>query len=228
MEKFSEQPLRGDDHHWPDLPQILPLGDSALLVRFGQSLDEAANRAALAFATRMQSDSIDGVSEVVPSLVSVLVRYNPMIIGPVRLAGELGLRLISDSAPETARVQHVAVRFDGPDLDEVVALLGLSREAFVAAHNRSGLRVLTTGFAPGFVYCGFHDSALNVPRRELVKPRVPAGSVLFAAGQTAIAATEVPTGWHVIGHTDFRNFDVDQYPPTRLRAGDQLIFEVVS
>jgi inhibitor of KinA len=50
--------------------------------------------------------------------------------------------------------------------------------------------------------------------------------VLFAAGQTAIAATEIPTGWHVIGRTEFRNFDPTASVPTRLAAGDAVQFEV--
>ena len=41
------------------------------------------------------------------------------------------------------------------------------------------------------------------------------------------AATEMPTGWHVIGHTDFRNFDPAGEPPTRLGAGDVVTFEAV-
>lgn len=53
------------------------------------------------------------------------------------------------------------------------------------------LRVLATGFAPGFVYCGLHPDDLSVPRREAIRPMVPAGTVLFAAGQTAIAATDL-------------------------------------
>jgi 5-oxoprolinase (ATP-hydrolysing) subunit B len=97
-------------------------------------------------------------------------------------------------------------------------------DAFVAQHNAELLRVLTTGFAPGFVYCGFHPEALNLPRRTTVRPRVPAGSVLFAAGQTAISATEIPTGWHVIGRTAFRNFLPESDPPTLLRAGDLIQF----
>ena len=93
--------------------------------------------------------------------------------------------------------------------------------------RRSRSVALTTGFAPGFVYCGFHLEALNLPRRDLVRPQVPAGSVLFAAGQTAIAATDIPTGWHVIGRTDLRNFDPAAVPPTRLRAGDSVVFEAI-
>src|SRR5690606_22974103 len=98
---------------------------------------------------------------------------------------------------------------------------------FVAAHNAVPLRVLATGFAPGFVYCGLHRDALVLPRRTAIRPLVPVGSVLFAAGQTAIAATEMPTGWHVIGYTTFRNFDPAATPPTRLGAGDAVRFAVV-
>jgi allophanate hydrolase subunit 1 len=55
---------------------------------------------------------------------------------------------------------------------------------------------------------------------------VPAGTVLFAAGQTAITSTPIPTGWHVIGHTGFRNFDPGAEPPATVRGGDTIRFEV--
>jgi inhibitor of KinA len=57
-----------------------------------------------------------------------------------------------------------------------------------------------------------------------VRPQVPAGTVLFAAGQTAIAATPIRTGWHVIGQTSFQNFDPTALPPTRLAPGDVVRF----
>jgi inhibitor of KinA len=97
----------------------------------------------------------------------------------------------------------------------------------VSQHDAFPLRILATGFAPGFVYCGFHGETLTLPRRSAVRAMVPAGSVLFAAGQTAIAATDIPTGWHVIGWTDFTNFDPNMTPPTRLRAGDHVVFEAL-
>ena len=85
--------------------------------------------------------------------------------------------------------------------------------------------MLATGFAPGFVYCGFHEAELALVRREHVRPLVEAGAVLFAAGQTAIAATPIRTGWHIIGRTAFQNFDALAAPPTRLSAGDLIRFE---
>jgi KipI family sensor histidine kinase inhibitor len=209
----------------PLVPTLVPLGDAALLVRFGTTLSEAANRAAVSFARAIEGRLPDGVTEIVPSLVSVLVTYDPRRIDHEWLAGEV--RLLVGIARETeSPVEHtVQVRFDGEDLANVAADLKLTVDALIAAHNASPLRVLATGFAPGFVYCGFHGEALTVPRGTAVRPMVPAGTVLFAAGQTAIAATPIPTGWHVIGHTEFRNFDPAATPPTKLRAGNTIRFE---
>lgn len=209
-------------------PTILPLGDSAMLVRFGDRLTDDANRAAIALARQLGGRHLAGVLEVVPGLVSVMVRYDPVVSEPQALAGELRLivSVLEAFDASSGAEWTIPVRFDGADLDEVAGLVGLGRDRFVAAHNARPLRVLATGFAPGFVYCGLHDDALIVPRREQVRSVVAAGSVLFAAGQTAIAATAMPTGWHVIGHTGFANFDPAAEPPTRLAAGDMLRFVV--
>jgi KipI family sensor histidine kinase inhibitor len=209
------------------LPLIMPLGDRGLLVRFATTLSEAANRRAVGLAARVAVRRLEGVVEVVPNLASVLVRYEPSTVAFERLAGEVRLLVFGLVAePDAARVHTVTVEFDGADVDEVAAAIGLGREEFVARHCAAPLRVLATGFAPGFVYLGFHEEALRVPRRAAVRARVPAGTVLFAAGQTAITSTDIPTGWHVIGRTEFRNFDAATEPPTRLAAGDTVRFEV--
>lgn len=209
----------------PLVPTLVPLGDAALLVRFGTTLSEAANRAAVSFARAIEGRLPVGVTEIAPSLVSVMVTYDPGRIDHERLAGEVRLLVGTATEAEPAAEHTVQVRFDGEDLAGVAAELKLSVDAFIAAHNACPLRVLATGFAPGFVYCGFHGETLTLPRRAVVRATVPAGTVLFAAGQTAIAATPIPTGWHVIGHTDFRNFDPAAMPPTTLRAGDSIRFE---
>ena len=211
----------------PRMPMIVPLGDSAVLVRFSDRLDERANKAAIALVRRLETHPIIGVVETVPNLVSVLLRYEHGT-DPDAIGGELRLRLRGlDVASGSGRHWSVPVTFDGPDLEEVAAALSLSPAEFIKRHNAGALRVLATGFAPGFVYCGMHEDALHLPRRTTVRSAVPPGSVLFAAGQTAITATEMPTGWHVIGHTSFRNFDPQVHPPTRLEAGDVVEFEAV-
>lgn len=216
----------------PPNPVIVPLGDQGLLVRFGTTLSDEANLATIAFARHLQESLPEGVTEIDPNLVSVLLKYDPRRIGFERLAGEVRLLIGApvEGKARKPRRHKIAVSFGGeagPDLDEVAATLELSADAFVAAHNARPLRVLTTGFAPGFVYCGFHPDNFVVPRRPTVRPSVPAGTLLFAAGQSAITGTAIPTGWHVIGRTEFRNFDAQRDPPTILDEGDELTFEAL-
>lgn len=213
----------------PLRPTLLPLGDRALLIRFADTLSDAANRAAIAFAALVEAAALPGVVEIVPNLVSVLLRYEPGAITFERLAGELRLLTSAPGDATVAGAAHaIAISFDGEDLGDVASQLNLAPAGFIRAHNARSLRVLATGFAPGFVYCGLHPAALVVPRRTVVRRQVPAGTVLFAAGQTAITSTPIPTGWHVIGHTGFRNFDPAAEPPTAVRAGDTIRFEVAT
>jgi KipI family sensor histidine kinase inhibitor len=202
-----------------------PLGDAALLVRFADTLSEPANRAAIALGKALEATRPVGVEEVAPGLVSVLLRLRPGTEFR-QIEDELRLMMGTVSDGEAAITREVAVSFDGEDLSEVAAMLHLSEGAFVDSHNATALTVLATGFAPGVVYCGFHPSAMMVPRRDAVRPFVPPGTVLFAAGQTAIAATPIRTGWHVIGRTAFQNFDPANDPPTILAAGDTIRFTV--
>jgi KipI family sensor histidine kinase inhibitor len=207
-------------------PAIVALGDSSVLVRFDGKLSETANQAAIAFAGMLDQSLPEGVQEIVPNLVSVLLRYDPAVTSYGALAGELRLILFGlDPMKSAGRNWSITVDFSGPDLGEVAGALGLSVSQFIATHNARALRVLATGFAPGFVYCGLHDPALLLPRRPSIRPSVPASSILFAAGQTAITSTEMPTGWHLIGQTNFKNFDRTSMPPTHLRAGDLVRFE---
>ena len=48
-----------DSQNFP-MPTVLPLGDSALLVRFGGSLTDAANRAAIALSRALDRDAAAG------------------------------------------------------------------------------------------------------------------------------------------------------------------------
>lgn len=215
-------------------PTLLPLGDDGVLVRFSARLDDEANRLAVALAHGLADDKPAGTLEIVPNLVSVLLRYDPRKTRFADIAGEirLHLSLAEIEAHRTEGKTHALATVyggeAGPDLEPLAAEMGLSPEAFVDAHAAASLRVLATGFAPGFVYCGFHDRLPAIARRQAVRPQVPAGTILFAAGQTAVTATPIPTGWHVIGRTDFRNFDPRNEPPTKLVAGDLVSFPQVT
>lgn len=213
--------------------QILPLGDRAMLVRFGDKLNDDANAQSIAAASILTSAGLPAVEEICPNLISVLLRYDPTKADFFGLSAQVQLALSTpfNAKNEEKTTYDIPILFggeSGPDLTFVAQTCKMSVDAFIAAHNSAKLRVMATGFAPGFVYCGMHTKDMHVPRRTQLHKLVSPGSILFAAGQTAIAATPIPTGWHVIGHTDFNNFNANKRPPTILRAGDHLRFCVAS
>src|SRR6185369_11456588 len=73
---------------------------------------------------------------------------------------------------------EIPVRYggaDGPDLDAVAELTGLSAAEVVELHAATPLRVLFLGFAPGFGYLGPLPAGLVIPRRATPRTRVSAG-----------------------------------------------------
>lgn len=214
-------------------PTLMPLGDRAILVKFSSRLDDTANNRAISLARRLNKKPPFGALEITSNLVSVFVQYDCQVTTFEEISSALRLLLsIGKYEEETpsSKQWHIPISYggkQGPDLHDLCDALNLTMDEFIAMHQSAPLRVLTTGFAPGFVYCGFHRSFRDVPRRPKIHNEVPAGSILFAAGQTAIAATPIPTGWHVIGLTDFSNFNASKDIPTKLSAGDEIIFTPV-
>ncbi|WP_029039909.1 5-oxoprolinase subunit B family protein [Cucumibacter marinus] len=206
-----------------------PLGDAALLVKFGNDVGSGANRAAIGFADILKRARLPGVAEIATSLVSVFVGYDPARVSFQVLSGEIRLRLPGTlpALPDMGEPFPIEVEYGGaggPDFQAVCDALELTPDELIAAHQTGTPRVLSGGFSPGFVYIGPHEANLTVPRRETLREDVPAGSVLFAAGQTAITATRIRTGWNVIGRTDFRNFDLARTPPVTLMPGRIIQF----
>ena len=111
------------------------------------------------------------------------------------------------------------VRYDGPDLDEVARLTGLTHAEVVAAHTGTPWRVAFGGFAPGFAYLVGGDPRLHVPRRDRPRPSVPAGSVGLAGEFSGVYPRSSPGGWQLLGTTDAVLWDADRDPPALLAPG---------
>ncbi|MFI6042004.1 allophanate hydrolase subunit 1 [Nocardia sp. NPDC051321] len=113
----------------------------------------------------------------------------------------------------------VPVRYDGADLAEVARLLDRTEAEVIAEHTGTVWRCAFVGFAPGFGYLESPDARLTVPRRPQSRTTIPAGAVALAGGYSAVYPRSTPGGWHLIGTTDLRMWDVDRDPPALIRAG---------
>lgn len=223
---------------------IEALGECALLVRFGSTIDAALNRRVHAAAHAIRGAGLAGIEDVVPAYASLAVHYNPMAwvastSAPLqselpwqRLRSRLNAILAdaSDSADPAARCVKIAVHYggeNGPDLDAVAHHANLSVDEVVARHAAADYSVAMLGFAPGFAYLLGLDAALQMPRRAEPRTRVPAGSVAIGGAQTGVYPRELPGGWQLIGRTDCVLFDAERAPPNRLAPGDRVRFVAV-
>lgn len=134
-------------------------------------------------------------------------------------------------SPETEAANAaivIDVVYDGPDLEAVADLCGLSPDDVVLRHTRARYRVVFLGFTRGFAYLDGLDPRLcGVPRLATPRVRVPSGSVGIAAGQTGIYPMDSPGGWHLIGRTTTALFDADRMPPSLVSPGDSVRFRAV-
>lgn len=203
------------------MTRVVAFGDAALLVELDQRIDPevAARSAAIADAWERT-----GRGRAIPTHASVLLRFDPLDLAPAA-AEELARSVLgAPLAGVAAREVEIPTRYDGPDLDEVARLSGLTTDEVIAAHTARAYRVYFIGFMPGFAYCGVLDGRIVAPRLRSPRTRVPAGSVAVADGQTAVYPFTSPGGWRLIGSTDLLMFDPAREPAGLLRAGDNVRF----
>jgi inhibitor of KinA len=211
--------------------RFLSAGDRALVVEFGDRVDRALSEEVLRLAASLCEEELRGVVETVPTFRSLMVHYDPLVTSRAALEGAIASLL--DRAPEpraAATLWRVPVCYENefaPDLAEVARLTGLAPREVVTLHSGVRYHVYMLGFLPGFPYMGDLPAALALPRRADPRVRVPAGSVSIATSLTAIYPYESPGGWHLIGTTPVRLFDIERACPALLAPGDAVLFEPI-
>ena len=214
-------------------PTITPLGDSALLVTFGDGIDpglsDRAHDLAAAVGRLRTGDARFG--RAVPAYASVLVPFDPVAVEPDearRIVAGLAAEPASRAGPRQAgSLIEIPVSYggdDGPDLADVASLNGLRPDDVIELHAGTEYRVYFLGFAPGFGYMGPLPARIATPRLDAPRQRIPAGSVGIAGEQTGIYPFELPGGWRIIGRTDVSMWDLRRDSPALLRAGDRVRF----
>jgi inhibitor of KinA len=200
-----------------------PLGDAALLAELGTRLDTALNTRAIALAAALKKRR--DVRQAIAGYASVTVHFDPDLTTHDALGAAIK-RLASKRHPmaEPGRLHRIPVVYDGPDMEAVAAILGISAAKIAELHTKPIYRVFLVGFVPGWGYLGPLPEQLELPRRQVPRTKVPAGSVAIAARQTGIYPLPTPGGWHLIGRTSVKLFLPDSDPPCLFRAGDRVKF----
>jgi KipI family sensor histidine kinase inhibitor len=212
-------------------PRLLPSGDSAITVEFSRNIDDAANQRVLALDRVLANAAVSGVTESVPTYRSLLVHYDPLQIDFDALSEKLVL-LAQLPVPPTIKTRRwrIPVVYGGEhgiDLEDVAKTLKTTPDDIVARHVAGDYRVAMIGFSPGWSYLSGLEDFLHMPRRQNPRLLTPAGTISIGGVQTGVQCLAGPSGWHLLGRTPVRTYQLHRDPMFLLEPGDRVTFSVV-
>lgn len=198
--------------------RFLPVSLTTLLVELAD-LQET-----LALFASLEADPVPGIADMVPAARTLMIRFDPGATTPEALARAVAMRDLSARIAPSDKLVEIPVRYDGEDLADVAELTGLSVEDVVRRHVESEFTVAFCGFAPGFGYLVGGDPALQVPRRQSPRTKIPAGAVALAGAFSGVYPQESPGGWQIIGVTPEKMWDLSRDPPALFQPGYRVRF----
>ncbi len=211
---------------------LLPAGDAALVAQLGDAIDPDLNDAVQALDAALAAAAPAGLVETVPTYRSLLVHYDPCLTDAETLGDLLRdlARGLDQAARAAGRRWFLPVCFGGDlgeDLGFVADRTGRTEAEVAALHCAADYRVYMLGFSPGFAYLGGLPAELHLPRRENPRLSTPAGSIMQGGAQAAVSPMVMPSGWHLLGQTPVRTFDLRRDRPFLLAPGDRLRFQAI-
>jgi inhibitor of KinA len=222
-------------------PIIKPLGESAVVVEFGDQISIELNDRAIALAEALDSHPFPGFIEAFPTYSTTTVFYDLIEVRrsfPAFTTAFSAVESRIHSVVNALRVdrQDIENEFEilvdfsaksGLDLESVALSCGLTVEAVIEIFTTRTYRVYMVGFVPGFAYMGEVDARIRQPRRQQPRLKVPKGSVGIAGSQTGVYPLETPGGWQILGRTETEFFLPDGNSPSLLKPGDQVRFVAI-
>ena len=209
-------------------PRLLRSGDSAITVEFSRSIDDAANRRVLALDRAIADTPVLGVTETVPTYRSLLVHYDPCKVDFTTLGQKLlALAQVPAAAGAKTRRWRIPVAYGGEngiDLEDVAKALNTTPDDIVARHVAGDYRVAMIGFTPGWSYLSGLEKFLHMPRRQNPRLLTPAGTISIGGVQTGIQCLAAPSGWHLLGRTPVRTYQLHREPIFLTEPGDRITF----
>ena len=198
--------------------RFLPVNLNALLVEL-DNLEQT-----LALLVSLKNQPIAGIEELVPAARTILISWRTSACNLADLVREISQRDVSARVQRGGTLIEIPVHYNGEDLADVAALLGITSEEVIRRHTGSEYTVAFTGFAPGFAYLSGGHPSFNVPRRSTPRTRIPAGAVGLAGKFSGVYPQASPGGWQIIGVTPTAMWDLSRELPALLQPGYRVRF----
>jgi urea carboxylase len=216
-------------------PRILSAGDRYIIVEFARSNSLRMNMYALELARRIDEEDRDGILELLPMFVSLLVHYDSSRISREALEDMCGSLLrdieVLDDLEHRSPLIEIPVCYGDPwtracvedyarriapiedNPTYVAAANGLRDvEHLFALHSATEHWVGGVGFWPGLPDMMPLDprSRLSVPKYDPPRIWTVTGAIGVGGGFTSIYPMRTPGGYHLIGRTPVPIYDLQR------------------
>lgn len=212
---------------------FLQNGDTAITVCFENEISKEVNGFVTSFACAVEQKGIKGVIELIPAFNSVTVLYDSTVTsaGTLKIKLERIIKKLGNSQQSSAVLYKIPVCYEeefSPDMKNVEAHTGLSREEIIKIHSSTDYLIYMLGFLPGFAYLGEMDKRLATPRLDSPRVEISRGAVGIGGEQTGIYPVASPGGWQLIGRTPVLVYDRERENPILYKSGDYIRFVPIS
>lgn len=200
------------------------LSESCFVYSISDKLDIADNLKILQIYRDIQTDEIfktkNNISDLVPTYNSLA--FHMKNSDPISFEKTILDRIaeVDYTKNVESKTHRINVVYNGIDLEEMSKKLDLTINEIIKKHTSKEYHIAMLGFKPYFPYLLGLDERISIPRLATPRNRVAKGSVGIGGSQTTVFPLESPSGWNIIGNTDFDDF-------TSFSAGDKIIFREV-
>ena len=214
-----------------------PIGDTGVLINFGEGIDENINRKVLSVFEKLKKASLPFVKDIIPSYNSLAIFYilsfrekkDSASVNPIKALQELVKKIISENEEELPPFRKIKIPVCyadkyALDIKDISNAKNISVDEIIRLHTATKYKIYMIGFLPGFAYMGEVDERIAIPRKPQPRNVVEAGAVGIAGKQTGIYPLASPGGWQIIGKTPLQLFDKEKADPVLLQPGDEIEF----
>lgn len=209
--------------------RFLLVGDAAISVQMGDEISLEVNQLVRMLYQELTRNPIEGVTEMVPTYVSLMIHYRPDVIRYEELKARIQVQMqhMENVEGQSGTVKEIPICYGGefgPDLEDCAAFENISTQELIRMHSDHEYLAYMLGFAPGHAYMSRFEEPFHFKRRESPRVHIPGRSIVAQLYQSNLIPFDQPCGWNILGMTPLTICDYSKEDPFLVRAGEWVKF----
>ena len=196
------------------------MGETCVLLSFGNTINPETSLLVTKIYHELKKQlnfQHLGILDIVPSYTEIAIYFNytGILLNSDKQIYKTINELMINNESFTGEllsikrhIHQIPTIYNGEDINFLCNLHNISKNQLIKLHCAPKYIIAMLGFKPYFPYLIGLDKRLETKRRITPKLNIPAGSVAIGGSQTGIYTENSPGGWHIIGHTTFKSFDI--------------------